>query len=636
MRLRTGVMCFVLIAGTVALASPALTDSAQKADRGAQACCLADGTCVMAEHMECVYMGGVPQGPGTYCDGYVCDAHKWAQPPTFNPDSPYPECFWGWDDPSVYGDLEEYPIVADDWLCEDDRPVTDIHWWGSYNLWMEPDPPPIGHPMFPWAFHIGIWTDVPAGSSFSHPGEMIWEYIADRQELNERWVGCDYYPEYMPGGPDACFKYDLYLPEEMWFYQEPGPTVYWVSISAMYWEPPQEFVWGWKTRQPNWNDAAVRILWPMTPFPGAQYEYGEPIINWDGKWDMAFVLTTLGSGPHPEACCFEDGTCLNIPEPDCEANGGIPQGPGSMCAGYVTACCLQDGTCIMVDPICCDDLGGVPQAAGDVCTQLEPCCFYDGSCVDLDPLCCDDLGGWPSPTGAASCMDPYACVEPEPEACCFEDGACFDMPEPDCWANGGIPQGPGSVCAGYVTGCCLPDGTCIMADPICCDDLGGILVDGMCTEEEACCLDDGTCIMADPICCMELFGGQPQGPNTICTEPEGCCFDDGTCLDVDPLCCDDLGGIPQGAGEHCVDMQVACCLDDGTCLMVDPLCCDDLGGVLQEDGDVCTQLEPCCFDDGSCVDLDPLCCDDQGGWPSPTGAASCWDYSQNSAVHVYP
>ncbi len=53
---------------------------------------------------------------------------KWDQPPTHNPDSEYPECFWGWNEESVYGDDDQfYPIVADDWKCEDARPITDIH-----------------------------------------------------------------------------------------------------------------------------------------------------------------------------------------------------------------------------------------------------------------------------------------------------------------------------------------------------------------------------------------------------------------------------------------------------------------------------------------------------------------------------
>jgi len=47
---------------------------------------------------------------------------KWSQPPDL-----------------VYGvniqSTEVEPIVADDWQCRDPRPVTDVHFWGSYIGW---------------------------------------------------------------------------------------------------------------------------------------------------------------------------------------------------------------------------------------------------------------------------------------------------------------------------------------------------------------------------------------------------------------------------------------------------------------------------------------------------------------------
>ena len=56
---------------------------------------------------------------------------------------------------------------------------------------------------------------------------------------------------------------------------------------------PDEWYWGWKTRQPHWNDDAVRIWVPVMPTPGMQYEQGMPIEDAQGlSWDMAYVLTT--------------------------------------------------------------------------------------------------------------------------------------------------------------------------------------------------------------------------------------------------------------------------------------------------------------------------------------------------------
>jgi hypothetical protein len=261
-----------------------------------QACCLANGTCKEIEYNRCVALGGDPQGPGSICPMPLdrCDPLKWSQPPTYGPVITQPPCFWGWDDVSDYF---SGPIVADDWACNTDQPVTDIHWWGSYQNWTTREPPQPG--MGPVGFHIGIWTDVPrnADRPFSHPKTMIWQWMVPRDATNERWVGCDEYPG-MPS--DTCFRYDFTIPQEEWFYQAPvsDPTIYWISISAVNLGPQQQYPWGWKTREHFFNDDAVRILNPVAPGVGASFVDGLPIETPDGKsWDMAFVLTTISPGP---------------------------------------------------------------------------------------------------------------------------------------------------------------------------------------------------------------------------------------------------------------------------------------------------------------------------------------------------
>ena len=246
--------------------------------------------------------GAIPPfglGPAGEVEDYqvYIEATKWEQPPTFNPESIHPECYWGWDEISIY-DNENYPIIADDWECKDNRPITDIHWWGSYLEWGEEEPPQP--PIAPDSFHIGIWTDVPAGGDppWSHPGDMLREWIVPRTELNEQYDGCDFHPDFM-GAPDSCFKYDFEIPEGEWFYQDPDKDrVYWISISAIYSEgPPMEYLWGWKTRRPEWNDDAVRIEFPLQPHPGDAYVDGSPIETSEGSWDMAFVLTSWPAEP---------------------------------------------------------------------------------------------------------------------------------------------------------------------------------------------------------------------------------------------------------------------------------------------------------------------------------------------------
>lgn len=255
--------------------------------------------------------GGIPP-QGELGDGEVEDypvfieAVKWAQPPVLNTDPQYPACYWGWDELSTYGDKQ---IVADDWPCTDDRPVTDIHWWGSYDGW-DKELPPQGAPD---AFHIGIWTDVPEDVSnpFSHPGRMVWQTVVAREMLGERHAGCDYHPDMMMA-PDSCFEYHLSLPENAWFHQRPGEDkVYWLSIAAQYLGMQPEYAWGWKTRAHYFKDDAVRIFEPLRPVFDSEWKGGAPITLLGKSWDLAFVLTTpshdLGDAPDPYPTLFASG-----------------------------------------------------------------------------------------------------------------------------------------------------------------------------------------------------------------------------------------------------------------------------------------------------------------------------------------
>ena len=209
---------------------------------------------------------------------------KWIQLPLMNedPDMPYTPYIYGWDVRSLYGGT----FVADDWFCKTARPVTAIHWWGSFAGWDKPEAPPVA----PHAFHIGVWTDVPKEqeTDWNHPGELIWQWIVPRDILNERVVGDNFYPETMDK-PDTCFRYDFYIPREEWFYQEKDSTIYWLSIAAMYDEDPEEYLWGWKTRDHFYQDDAVYVYATNAPLPGDVATETEPIAE---GWDLAFVLGT--------------------------------------------------------------------------------------------------------------------------------------------------------------------------------------------------------------------------------------------------------------------------------------------------------------------------------------------------------
>ncbi|NLE57964.1 MAG: hypothetical protein GX616_06355, partial [Planctomycetes bacterium] len=248
--------------------------------------------------------------------------------PTHNP----PPVFYGWDEQSLYN--WGPPIVADDWHCTDQRPVTDIHWWGSFIGWTQPDPPQM-----PDAFHIGIWTDVPAGidKPFSHPGRLIWENYCTSFVWN--FAGYDHDPRGLIEN-EACFQFNQYLNPDEYFYQDPGPdgNIYWISISAIYQQLPVH-PWGWKTRPHFFQDDAVRItdtsMWP--PAVGSEWTGGEPIEFPQGiSWDVAFELSTLEA--EVGACCYDDPAgpgvilCQVTDQITCEQMLlGSWKGPGTDC-----------------------------------------------------------------------------------------------------------------------------------------------------------------------------------------------------------------------------------------------------------------------------------------------------------------
>ena len=218
---------------------------------------------------------------------------KWSQPPK---PAEADNLYYGWNEISEYDGPQ---IVADDWECNNDDPITDIHWWGSFINWTSSDDPPV----MPSSFHITFWNDVPAipgdPASFSHPNEVVWEI--DCTNFNFNFAGWDYDPR--TKCYEACFYFDQFLTEAEYFYQRTNPlgtpNIYWISIAAQY--PAGTIIdhpWGWKTRprdplSPAPDDAVI-IRKPTMPHIGDKYQDGKPIYWPDPNysWDMAFELTS--------------------------------------------------------------------------------------------------------------------------------------------------------------------------------------------------------------------------------------------------------------------------------------------------------------------------------------------------------
>jgi hypothetical protein len=238
-------------------------------------------------------------------------AVKWFQPPLYNPDKFDEKCFYGWGEPSMDGAV----TMADDWFCYNPRPVTSVTWWGAYAGWDSVAPPPIA----PQRFHIGIWTNTPKGKDkeWGRPGKMVREWFVDKSQLNEKAERSHRMPEWKDNQPDTCFRYTFSIPQPEWFRQEGDSTEYWLSVAAVYQEPPKEHIWGWLTRELYFNANAARIFAPASARPDSLFRIGEPLPPY---WDMAFVLGTdentavldFGDAPDGYGTSFSHNAALHL------------------------------------------------------------------------------------------------------------------------------------------------------------------------------------------------------------------------------------------------------------------------------------------------------------------------------------
>lgn len=235
-------------------------------------------------------------------------ALKWNQPPS-TVDTANPYLF---NTLSIGSSFDLRQIAADDFQFEAGRPLTGIHWWGSFDGWTKSYLPAV----LPLAFHVGIWTDVPTADpddrdSFGHPGTLIWESYCTQWT----WALAGY--QEVPQGSvlgETCFQFSYLLSQDEWFQlipeeteKEPDTSSYWITIAAIY-DPvdsPAEHVWSWLTRSYEHGATATLVQeiapdeWP--PSAGVDWLSGAPVAGDSSiPWDMAFQLTTYGGADEVE------------------------------------------------------------------------------------------------------------------------------------------------------------------------------------------------------------------------------------------------------------------------------------------------------------------------------------------------
>ncbi|MBP7745833.1 MAG: hypothetical protein KA383_06835 [Phycisphaerae bacterium] len=210
-------------------------------------------------------------------DWNIGDPHKMHYPQLPDP--------FGWDVNATWP-----KVLADDWMCSETGPVTDIHFWGS---WYNDQQLPIEY------IHVSIHEDIPASPTnpYSRPGALLWQRDFFPGQFTPRFWGTGDQGWYNPNTGEAyphnhhmTWQYNMVdIPDP--FYQNLG-TIYWLDISVKL--PDGTPPWfGWKTSLEHWNDDAV---WGDFPSPDWM-ELRDPFTQ--QSLDLAFVIT-----PEPASLCM--------------------------------------------------------------------------------------------------------------------------------------------------------------------------------------------------------------------------------------------------------------------------------------------------------------------------------------------
>lgn len=195
-------------------------------------------------------------------------------------------------------------VLADDWLCTESGPVSNVHLWGSW----------FNDQKYPGAwFHLSIHENLPpdAVTPYSRPGNLLWERnLAPGQYVQREWgtgpqTWWDPKDQYNPTvNHFVTWQYNFTdIPDP---YMQVAGRVYWLDVSAFAGRDPNgqpiplpaPFMFGWKNSiSPLFMDDAVWMhlddpnpTWH--PLTDPRIPPGVPPVS----MDLAFVIS-----PEPAA-----------------------------------------------------------------------------------------------------------------------------------------------------------------------------------------------------------------------------------------------------------------------------------------------------------------------------------------------
>jgi len=189
-------------------------------------------------------------------------------------------------------------VLADDFVCTNYGPITDIHLWGS---WLSDVA--LTNSITFW---LGIYDDVKVGpgNTFSHPGtNLLWQqWFTPGQYAETIWTAnaseqfLDPGPTNILGGDSVVWYYCFYPTNP--FAQlgsATAPKTYWLAAYAQL-PAGTQYSYGWKTTTNVLNDTSVHAFWPgsaPTNNPGWTPTAYQPVTGGQSvPLDLAFKLTT--------------------------------------------------------------------------------------------------------------------------------------------------------------------------------------------------------------------------------------------------------------------------------------------------------------------------------------------------------
>ncbi|MEE8577104.1 MAG: hypothetical protein V3T31_07595, partial [candidate division Zixibacteria bacterium] len=375
---------FIVVDGYDAASSGAYTLEISAGAEPTGGCCLPDNTCVDVTEADCLAAGGDYLGDATAC-------------------------------------LGDNNSNGQDDACEDPCPLG--------TMFSQPVMPPEGV----WSAGVSDHAHADALNRFERftgvTGDIIGIQVWGIRAYHDgsSWSECSE----SPMGLDFSFYTDVAGAPSTWLY---GTTVHVtpVATTMLYsgftlYEFTAYFTTPISVPTDRWvnvqggpvggDDPNCWFLW-MNASSGLD---GTHILETNGtpasaEYDLSLCI--LGEPPTPTgACCFTDGSCLEVEEADCIAAGGTYDGDWTTCA---TVTCVATGACCT--PADCyelteSDCGFVPggnykgngtSCATETCVDEVGRCCTATDCQDILESLCDAIPGSEFHTGGA-CSDPFPC-----------------------------------------------------------------------------------------------------------------------------------------------------------------------------------------------------------------------------------